>query len=59
MVKGHRQYLGQPDPDPSKEAQLEAADIINYAALALVQGKWNWRWWLICKLAMLIDRLIP
>ena len=47
MVAGHLQHGNDfAGLDLRQEACRELADLCGYGALALLAGKWSWRWWL-------------
>ena len=47
MVAGHLQHGNDfAGLDLRREACRELADLCGYGALALLAGRWSWRWWL-------------
>jgi hypothetical protein len=61
MEEGHYANRGvRPcaDVNCAFEGTEEACDLAGYAALAKLQGRWSWRWWLVVFLAGIQGRLL-
>lgn len=60
VSRGHREHGSDLRAlDAAGELEGELVDVGGYGALALLQGRWCWRWWLVVVLSGLAWRVRP